>query len=242
MNGVWKIASVAVMLMLSVAVTPAYAFSPASGMTQQHPENTGQRMPECTVACGTPARRPDLPLVRDGSGRVSGIRRIYPKNVLDLPERAAIYSLVQANPGIDIEEIAAKLAMNRHTLRYHIELMESCSKIIVMRNLGIVRYYANNGKHAPLERQVMNHLWNPTAKRILAIIASQPGVTPTWIGTDLGITTPTVRWYIQRFADDGILTRQHEGRFTRYSLTPGAREVLGREIVSLEARPAVALA
>lgn len=154
------------------------------------------------------------------AGRVSGIRRIYKKNVLDHPERAAVYATIVARPGIDLAGIAADLGMNRETLRYHLDQLESAVKIVVMRDRGIVRYYENHGGTTPLERTVLQHLWNPTGKQILALIASRPGITQIEVSGHLAITAPTVRWYMRRFREDGLITEQREGRYTRYTVVP----------------------
>jgi DNA-binding MarR family transcriptional regulator len=160
------------------------------------------------------------------TGRVSGIRRIYPKNVLDYPERAAVYTTIVARPGIDLTGIASELGMNRETLRYHLDQLESATKIVVGRDHGIVRYYENHGRYAPLERRMLQHLWNPTAKSILSLISTNPGITQADVAAQLAVTAPTVRWYMQRFHADGIITWQHEGRFTKYNLVPEALQVI----------------
>lgn len=153
-------------------------------------------------------------------GRVSGIRRIYPKNVLDHPERAAVYTTITARPGIDLAGIASELGLNRETLRYHLDQLESNTRIVVMRDHGIIRYYENHGRYTPAERRVLQHFWNPTAKEILALIASRPGIAQAEISTHLAVTAPTVRWYMRRFRADGLVTEQHEGKYTRYTVVP----------------------
>jgi predicted transcriptional regulator len=140
--------------------------------------------------------------------------------VLDHPERAAVYAAIVARPGIDIAGIAAELDMNRETLRYHIGQLESAMKIVVLRDRGIVRYYENHGRYTPVERAILRHLWNPTAKEILGLIAAQPGISQAEISAHLAVTAPTIRWYIQRFHADGLVTGLHEGKYTRYTVVP----------------------
>jgi predicted transcriptional regulator len=156
------------------------------------------------------------------TGRFSGIRRIYPKNVLDHPERAVVYTTIVARPGIDLSGIASELGMNRETLRYHLDQLESATKVVVMRNRGIVRYYENHGRYSLPERKALQHFWNPTAERILSFIATRPGINQNEVAVHLSVTAPTVRWYMNRFRHDGLITEQHDGRYTRYSLTPEA--------------------
>ncbi len=234
-----------VFLMLAVAASPVTAFGIPSGTTMM-PMNGGSgqsagcncQMPMQATAAMT--RGENLPRATGGSGsspcsgsanpvnsgisttasRVSGIRRIYPKNVLDHPVRAAVYTAIVARPGIDLAGIAAELSINRETLRYHLDQLESATKVVVMRDHGIVRYYENHGRYTLIERKVLQHLWNPTAERILSFISSRPGITQNEVAVHLAVTAPTVRWYMQRFREDGLITEQHEGRYTRYTLNP----------------------
>jgi DNA-binding MarR family transcriptional regulator len=164
------------------------------------------------------------------NGRVSGIRRIYPKNVLDHPQRKEIYNLIVANPGIDLGRIGKALDLNRETLRYHIDLLTSSNKIVFMKNHGIIWFYENHRRYGILEQHVLAHLWNPTAEQILSIIQSNPGITQGDIATRLSLASPTVHWYMQRFATDGIVTAHRTGRLTHYSVTGEALKVLTNSI------------
>jgi predicted transcriptional regulator len=242
-----KSAWVFIILMLAVAASPGAAFAIPAGATMM-PMNGGSghhgsqssgcncNMPMQTAmaraessprtaggAEPSPCSGTALPITSGTvgtAGRVSGIRRIYAKNVLDHPERAAVYTSIVARPGIDLAGIAAELGMNRETLRYHLDVLESNTRIVVMRDHGIVRYYENHGRYTPLERRVLQHLWNPTAKEILSVVAAKPGITQTELSAHLSVSAPTVRWYVNRFRADGLVTEQREGRYTHYTVVP----------------------
>ncbi|WP_256623574.1 winged helix-turn-helix transcriptional regulator [Methanolobus chelungpuianus] len=160
------------------------------------------------------------------NNRFSGIRRIYPKNVLDHPQRKAVYSIILDKPGIDMVRIGKVLSLNRETLRYHLNQLSSSNKIIAMKDYGIIRYYENHGRYGTVERRVLAYLWNPTAERILSIVQSNPGITQGDIATRLAIASPTVHWYMQRLTNDGIIIALHASRLTRYHLTAEAFQVL----------------
>lgn len=160
------------------------------------------------------------------NSRVSGVRRIYPKNVLDHPQRKEIYNLIMTNPGIDLVKIGKALDLNRETLRYHIDLLTSSNKIVVMKDHGIIRYFENHGRYGILERRVLAHLWNPTAEQILSIVQSNPGITQGDIASRLSLASPSVHWYMQRLTDDGIVKTHRTGRLTNYSITGEAVQVL----------------
>lgn len=151
--------------------------------------------------------------------RLSGQRRIYRKNLLEHPGRAAIYNTIVSNPGIDLAAISQMVVMNRQTLRYHLDLLESLHKIAVMRERGTTRYFENSGRYGVIEQRVLIHLHSPTACAILALIRLNPGITQSGIAVQVGCSAPTVRWHMHRFLDDGIVTAQHVGRNTLYHLT-----------------------
>ena len=242
-----------VFLMLAVAASPVTAFGiPAGASMMPMHGGSGQsagcncQMPMQATAAMT--RGENLPRAAGGpepspcngstspvnsgisttAGRVSGIRRIYPKNVLDHPERAAVYTAIVTRPGTDLSGIASELGMNRETLRYHLDQLESATKVVVMRDHGIVRYYENHGRYTLIERKVLQHLWNPTAERILSLISARSGITQAEVAVHLAVTAPTVRWYMHRFQADGIITELHEGRYTRYALTPESSPFIRR--------------
>lgn len=190
----------------AAAMPRAESSSRATGSTEPSP-CSGSAYPVYNGTTGT-------------TGSVSGIRRIYPKNVLDHPDRAAVYAAIVTRPGIDLAGIAMELGMNRETLRYHISQLESAVKIVVMRDRGIIRYYENHGKYTPLERTILQHMWNPTGKQILSLVAAKPGITQGEISAHLAVTAPTVRWYMQRFQADGVVSGQHVGKYTHYTVVP----------------------
>jgi DNA-binding transcriptional ArsR family regulator len=257
-----------IILMLVVAASPATAFAIPAGATKM-PMNGGSghhggsqssgcncnmplqpatamaraEPPVRTTSGPCPCNGTAVPVINTTSmyGRFSGIRRICPKNVLDHPERAAVYTTITEHPGIDLNGIAAEHGMNRETLRYHLDQLESAVKIVVMRDRGIVRYYENHGRYSPLERSVLWHTWNPTAKEILARIVTKPGITQSELSTHLALTAPTVRWYMHRFRDDGLIVEQHRGRYTHYVVVPEVTRYV-RTPVAAEQPPATLVA
>ena len=87
MHLVTKLSSVFIMLMLSLAGAPAAA-APMTSMTAHTGDgaSAGQATGMCT-SCMIPVGRPETLAEGQDGNRVSGIRRIYPKNVLVHPNR-----------------------------------------------------------------------------------------------------------------------------------------------------------
>lgn len=189
--------------------------------------SSGQSSPcPCNNASQPQAQKISVQGMIGLNGSFSGIRKIYPKNVLDHPQRKEVYDIIVAKPGIDLGRIGKALDLNRETLRYHIDLLVSSNKIVVMKDHGIIRYYENHGRYGILERRVLAHLWNPTAELILSIVLSNPGITQGDIAGRLAVASPTVHWYMQRFAADEIVTIRRTGRLTNYYITLEALHLL----------------
>ncbi len=191
-------------------------------------------LPSCCPdrsACASASAAPAVvtnPLLSTIRLRFRGFRRISTSNALDYPERREIYELIKQNPGIDNTNISRTSGINIHTLRYHLDILTSCGKIIVMKDWGIFRYYENHGTYSEIERKIIPYIRNPVAGSILVIIRDDPGHTQTALSEKIGITGPTVRWYMKRFELDGIVVATRDGRCTRYELTGDALSALIR--------------
>ncbi len=159
---------------------------------------------------------------------LSGQRRIYRKNLLEHPGRAAVYHAIVSNPGIDLAAISQVVLMNRQTLRYHLDLLDSHHRIAVVRERGTTRYFENSGRYGAIEQRVFLHLRSPTAHAILALIRSDPGITQSAIAARIGYSAPTIRWHMHRLLDDEIVTAQRAGRNTRYHLTADGSSTMHR--------------
>jgi predicted transcriptional regulator len=154
--------------------------------------------------------------------RFRGFRRISPSNALDHPERRAIYELIIENPGIDLAQIAENSGMNIHTLRYHLGILTSCGKIMIIKDWGISHYYENHGAYTEIERKIIPYIRNPIARAILGIIRIEPGCTQISLSEKMGLAGSTIRWYMQRFVTDGIVVATRDGRCCRHELTRDA--------------------
>jgi len=195
---------------------------PATGANQ--PDNQNHNARTCQAG-SSPVQT--FQVTTRGPVRVSGLRRIYKNNVLDQEDRARVYDIICQKPGIDLTRIALTLGLNPHTLRYHLDMLESNGKVVVMREQGITRYFENHGRYSVLERRLLRYLWNPTADQLLRIIKSCSDTSQSEIALHLGIAVPTLRWHIQRLTSDGIVTIHKNGRSTRYQLTDEADRILG---------------
>jgi DNA-binding transcriptional ArsR family regulator len=67
---------------------------------------------------------------------------------------------------------------------------------------------------------VFTALADPTRRRVVRVLSQQPSVTASALATELPITRQAITKHLNALVDAGLLTASHEGRETRYRLTP----------------------
>jgi DNA-binding transcriptional ArsR family regulator len=178
----------------------------------------------CCQPCQVPVAIPSVnsPVNLVTETRFRGFRRVTVSNVLDHPERRQIIQIIRENPGIDFARLTQDSGMNINTLRYHIDTLAHHGKVTVSRCSGILRYFENHGRYTEFEKSALSYQRNPASMSLLSVLVEFPGVSQNSLAESMGITSPTVRWHMQRFESDGIVRSVREGRNILYYLTPEA--------------------
>lgn len=164
---------------------------------------------------------------------VLGYRKIGKYAILYNENRQKIYETVMANPGVRLTALMHMTGMKEGTLTYHLRILRMKKRIATFGTGRYLRYFENNGRYSELAKKMFWHLQNPTARRILEILASSPEVSRKEIAGILGIAGPSITWHTNRMSSDGIITTQRNGRAVQYTLCPeGAdifRQFFGKE-------------
>ena len=147
-----------------------------------------------------------------------GYKRISGHNVLDQGVRSKIYEYIKKNPGVHYSAIANEIGINRGTLKYHLKILQMHDKVRVLHGTGYVRYFENNMKFDEYDQKVLHHLKNDTSKRILEVLVENPDVSRKGLSDAVGVSGPSVSWYMKRLCADGIVSAIKEGRHVRYHL------------------------
>ena len=67
---------------------------------------------------------------------------------------------------------------------------------------------------------VFTALSDPTRRQVVELLSQQPSVTASELAHELPITRQAIAKHLATLADAGLVTAAHEGRETRYRLTP----------------------
>ncbi len=141
-----------------------------------------------------------------------GHRRISRKNALEHDTRRAAYLCIRENPGINHASLSRRLGINVGTLRYHLAALCETRKIRSEHTHGLLRYYANGGAAGEGEGYPLNG----TRRRILDLLAQDPGMTRKEIASALGIAGASVTWHMALLIREGAVRSEKDGRMIRY--------------------------
>lgn len=155
-----------------------------------------------------------------------GYKRISGRNVLDQGVRSKIYDHIKENPGVHYSAIADETGINRGTLRYHLKMLQMHDNVCVFHGTGYARYFENNMKFNEYNQKVLHHLRNGTSKKILEELVENPDVSRKDIADAVGVSGPSVSWYMKHLCEDGIMSISREGRYARYHLNGEVAEFL----------------
>jgi DNA-binding transcriptional ArsR family regulator len=67
---------------------------------------------------------------------------------------------------------------------------------------------------------VFNALSDPTRREVVQRLSQQPSVTASELAEELPMTRQAIAKHLATLAEAGLVSAQHEGRETRYRLTP----------------------
>jgi DNA-binding transcriptional ArsR family regulator len=72
----------------------------------------------------------------------------------------------------------------------------------------------------PAVDAVFTALSDPTRRRVVELLSERPSVTASGLAQELPITRQAIAKHLTTLVDAGLISAAHEGRETRYRLTP----------------------
>ncbi|HEY3944703.1 MAG TPA: metalloregulator ArsR/SmtB family transcription factor [Solirubrobacteraceae bacterium] len=72
----------------------------------------------------------------------------------------------------------------------------------------------------PAVDAVFTALSDPTRRRVVEVLSQRPSVTASGLAQELPITRQAIAKHLTTLVDAGLVSAAHEGRETRYRLTP----------------------
>jgi DNA-binding transcriptional ArsR family regulator len=135
--------------------------------------------------------------------------------ILDDPNRAGIYRLIQAEPGISTKDVADRLDLAWGTVTHHLGKLEK-RRFVVSKKYGKYRRYFANGAGGVQEKDALAVLRLDRTGDVAELIRTQPGMTQKAVSQVLGVSSSTILWHVKRLEEVNLVRKVREGKLVRY--------------------------
>lgn len=152
--------------------------------------------------------------------------RLTDDELLDHDERAAIYEMLQAEPGLSVTEVMDRRGTGWGQTVYHLERLAEAG-FLDEEDRGRYRRFYPAGT-APEDREAVGLLRETTPRRIVEHLTKAPGSIQGEVASALGLAPSTVSKHLKRLDDAGLVHRREEGRCVRYRPTTALVTLLER--------------
>ena len=149
---------------------------------------------------------------------LGGCKRIGRSNALANLNRERLYDFIKSCPGTCYSEVIKKTGLNRGTVRYHMEVLETQNMIESYKANGKIRYFQNSFTYEEKDKAVIAALKNDMDQRIILEILNGQCITNKTLVEKMGVSASTISWHIKHLKEQGIVRADTEGRYATYSI------------------------
>jgi DNA-binding transcriptional ArsR family regulator len=136
------------------------------------------------------------------AGLVGLFTRMSADRVLENPNRSLALQLVQANPGIHVEELARGCSLSRGATMHHVRVLQRAGRLRTVRAAGRILVFATGpGTVVPPAHDLA--VQHPSARRVLDLIRTEPGITVRELAERTGLEYGAAHYHVKRFQSMG---------------------------------------
>jgi len=161
---------------------------------------------------------------------ILGFRVVDHPNAVGILKRKHIYTFITTCPGTCSSEIADNMNLNRETLRYHLNILETQNLIEAHNDCGKVRYFQNNSTYGEEEKQIISVLQNEMNRKIVFEILTEECNTNGDLARKTGMSKSAITWYIKQLKELDIIEENRVGRSTIYNINPNYRDTIEKDV------------
>lgn len=171
--------------------------------------------------------------IRSGLDRASrivpipGYSRYDDSDPLENDVRRAVYEEVNDAPGVYRTDVAERVGVSLSTVRYHARILREEGLIEEAKIRGKRRLFPaiTDGPDAALAAALDD---DPTAAVLGAVARLEPASTSE-VADELDRSPSTVSYHLDRLADEGLVTRNRDGKAVVVTLEPEVRSALASD-------------
>lgn len=141
---------------------------------------------------------------------------------LEHEKRATVFEAVEDSPGVYLAELSEQLDVSRSTLRHHVRVLEAEGLIAAARVRGYRRFYPAHTEAVELAAALNDEATAPIVDALARLGTASVTALADVIDRDIS----TVTYHLGRLEEDGVVTRERDGRAIVNRLAPEAREAL----------------
>jgi predicted transcriptional regulator len=158
---------------------------------------------------------------------ITGFRITQQANLLDNSSRHIIHTYIKNNHGAYFSEIVENTGLNRGTVQYHLQILETKNKIEAYEDSGKIRYFLKSSEYSKEEKKVLVTLKNITNQRIISEILNGKFNNAT-LAREIGISKGTVSWHMKNLKETGLIKETKTGRNVIYKINTSYKTLIKR--------------
>ncbi|WP_178915111.1 ArsR family transcriptional regulator [Natronomonas gomsonensis] len=157
---------------------------------------------------------------------------------LEHEARERVYEIVNESPGSYLSEVSEEADLPLSTTRHHVRVLEREDLVSGAKLRGKRRFYPAYAEGVELAAA----LNDDSTASIIDAIARLGSASVSDLAGELGRDPSTITHHLQRLEEDGIISREREGRAVMNKLSVEARTALEPETVPKPGEPGGAIA
>lgn len=161
---------------------------------------------------------------RSKLGMEDAYARIEGEAVLRHEARGDMLRLVQEHPGLNLQELCARVRLARGPTQWHLDKLERNGYLTRVRHGGESLFFPR--AMPPQQVKALAALRHPSRRALLALAARQAGLRPSEAARELGLRPPTIRHHARELLELGLLSQHGDERAVRYVPTPMGLQML----------------
>ena len=150
-----------------------------------------------------------------------GHKKIDRKGILDNNARLKLYKFIEKHPGVYFRQLVKRTELNRGTVTYHMNLLESQKKIISYNGDGKRRFFLNHNTYGKNELIVIAALENDMRRKILFGILRNQHINNKTLAENIGVSASTISYHISHLKKEGIVKSDENGKYKNYIINSG---------------------
>ncbi|WP_198003773.1 winged helix-turn-helix transcriptional regulator [Methanococcoides burtonii] len=165
---------------------------------------------------------------------LGGYERVRRSNTLDNLNRKKLYGFIQSRSGAYFNEIVKRTGLNRGTVRYHVDVLETQHMIVSHKVNGKIRYFQNGSTYDEKEKTVIAGLRDDIDRRIVLEILNNGCNTNGALAERIGVSASTMSWHIRRLMEQEIVRGDKEGCYTIYRINSNYLESVEKYVQTMD--------